>query len=109
MKKFSENTVVNSGFFLYLLTEIHRTFVTSKLNSMSRTIKSSALFIGIGIILFLFISSVTPNHPKPVDERKMVEMILAEYDNEMAYGNPNINVDAFVDQVLIESLKKNNQ
>ena len=76
---------------------------------MSRAIKLSFLFTGVGLILILFISSVTPKKAKPVDEAQLVERILKEYEREMMYGNPKINIDVFVDQVLIETLKKNNQ
>ena len=61
------------------------------------------------MILILFISSVTPKEAKSVDEAQLVESILKEYEREMMYGNPKVNIDAFVDQVLIETLKKNNQ
>ncbi len=76
---------------------------------MSRAIKLSFLFTGVGLILILFISSVTPKEAKPVDEAQLVESILKEYEREMMYGNPKVNIDTFVDQVLIETLKKNNQ
>ena len=76
---------------------------------MSRAIKLSFLFTGVGLILILFISSVTPKEAKPVDEAQLAESILKEYEREMMYGNPKVNIDTFVDQVLIETLKKNNQ
>lgn len=73
---------------------------------MSRFQKLLLALLVLSVIVFLFNFSAQPARYQSLDESKVVDYVLQEYDYEVAYTDRKIDTQAFVDQAVMKALKE---